>query len=85
LERLSALAEKGVLSQAEADDLKDAFNVVMLIRVRHHVEVISRGGEPDNYINPDSLSIIQRSMLKEAFKAIDRLQRMLELRYDIKS
>jgi signal-transduction protein with cAMP-binding, CBS, and nucleotidyltransferase domain len=29
------------------------------------------------------LSIIQRTMLKEAFKTIDRLQGLLELRYSV--
>jgi CBS domain-containing protein len=48
------------------------------------VNVINQGREPDNYVNPDELSIIQRTMLKEAFKTIDKLQRLLELRYDIK-
>ena len=79
LDRLSALVEKGVLPQGEADDLRDAFNVIMLVRIRHHVSVINRGGEPDNYVNPAELSIIQRTMLKEAFKAIDKLQQMLEI------
>ena len=38
----------------------------------------------DNYVNPAELSIIQRTMLKEAFKAIDRVQRLLKSRYEIK-
>jgi len=84
LDRLSALVEGGILSQGEADDLRDAFNVIMLVRIRHHVNVIARGREPDNYINPAEISIIQRTMLKEAFKAIDKLQRILKTRYDIK-
>jgi CBS domain-containing protein len=57
----------------------------MLVRVRRHVSILNAGGEPDNYVNPDELSIIQRTMLKEAFKTIDKLQRVLELRYDIKT
>jgi CBS domain-containing protein len=84
LDRLSALVERGVYSQGEADDLRDAFNVIMLVRIRHHVSVINRGGVPDNYVNPADLSIIQRTMLKEAFKTIDKMQRKLELRYEIK-
>ena len=84
LDRISSLVEKESLTPAEADDLRDAFNVIMLIRVRHHVNVLRQGGIPDNYVNPDELSIIQRTMLKEAFKTIDRLQGLLELRYDIK-
>jgi CBS domain-containing protein len=83
LDRVSGLVETGILSQAEADDLRDAFNVIMLARVRHHVNVINRGGEPDNYVNPEDLSIIQRTMLKETFKAIDKLQRMIGLRYNL--
>ena len=85
LDRISALVEKESLTPAEADDLRDAFNVIMLTRVRHHLTVLRQGGVPDNYINPDELSIIQRTMLKEAFKTIDRLQGLLELRYDIKA
>jgi CBS domain-containing protein len=84
LDRISALVDKEVLTQTEADDLKDAFNVIMLVRVRQHLSVLSQGGEPDNYVNPAELSIIQRTMLKEAFKAIDRLQKMLEIRYELK-
>ncbi len=85
LDRISALVEKGSLTSTEADDLRDAFNVIMLARVRHHVHVLSQGGVPDNHIDPEELSIIQRTMLKEAFKTIDRLQGLLELRYDIKA
>lgn len=84
LDRMSALVEKESLTPAEADNLRDAFNVIMLIRVRHHVNMVRQGGVPDNYVNPDELSIIQRTMLKEAFKTVDRLQGLLELRYDIK-
>ena len=83
-DRISALVEKESLTPADGDDLRDAFNVIMLIRVRHHVNVLRQGGVPDNYVNPDELSIIQRTMLKEAFKTIDKLQGLLELRYDIK-
>jgi CBS domain-containing protein len=84
LDRISALTEREVLAEAEASDLRDAFNVIMLVRVRHHVAAINQGREPDNYINPEELSIIQRTMLKEAFKAIDRLQKFLTVRYELK-
>lgn len=84
LDRISALAEKEVLTSAEAEDLRDAFNVIMLVRVRHHVNLIQQGSLPDNYIDPEALTIIQRTMLKEAFKSIDKLQRLLELRYRLR-
>jgi CBS domain-containing protein len=83
LDRISSLVDKESLTPAEADDLRDAFNVMMLVRVRHHIRLLSQGGVPDNYINPDELSIIQRTMLKEAFKTVDKLQGLLESRYGV--
>ena len=85
LNRLAGLVDNKVITEEEADDLKDAFNVIMLIRIRHQVNQINWGQEPDNYINPNELSIVQRTMLKEAFKAIDRLQKLLQLHYAINS
>ena len=85
MDRITELAETGLLPKEDADNLLDAFNVIMLLRVRHHVNLINKGKEPDNYINPDELSIIQRTMLREAFKTIDRLQDIIKERYNVKS
>ena len=82
-DRISMLLEKGVFSQEEAGVLKEAFNVLMLLRLRHHAKVINQGKKPDNFINPDELSLIQRTMLKEAFKAIDQLQDELETHFGL--
>ena len=38
-------SKKEILTHAEADDLRDAFNVIMLVRVRHHANVLSQGGD----------------------------------------
>ncbi|HXX35626.1 MAG TPA: putative nucleotidyltransferase substrate binding domain-containing protein [Thermodesulfobacteriota bacterium] len=83
LDRISILLEKGVFSQEEADGLKEAFNVLMLLRLRHHATAINQGKNPDNFINPAELSLIQRTMLKEAFKAIDQLQDELETHFGL--
>ncbi|MFH0975850.1 MAG: putative nucleotidyltransferase substrate binding domain-containing protein [Spirochaetota bacterium] len=83
IDRINGLTKAGVLSQKDSENLLDAFNVIMLLRVRHHVNQMNEGKEPDNYIKPDDLTIIQRNMLKEAFKTIDRLQELLRVRYNI--
>ena len=53
-------------------------------RIRHHVGALREEKVPDDYINPAELTSIQRTMLREAFKAIDRVQKGLALRYDIR-
>jgi CBS domain-containing protein len=83
LERIDGLIEKGVFSQNEGNDLREAFNLMMLVRVRHHLKQMNQGKPLDNYIQPSELSMIQRSMLKISFKTIERLQSQIEIRFGL--
>ena len=56
---------------------------MMLLRLRNHLDQMNQGKELDNYINPSGLSLIQRSVLKTAFKSIAQLQSRLEIRYGL--
>ena len=47
----------------------------MSLRVRHHVEQIEAGCEPDDHIDPATLSPLTRSYLKEAFRAVASVQK----------
>lgn len=83
LERIDGLVEKGVLPASDGDDLRDAFNLMMLLRIHHHVDLLNQGKEADNYIHPAKLSSIHRTMLKTSFNAIDRVQKMIEVRFGL--
>jgi CBS domain-containing protein len=83
LERIEALIEKGVFQQSEGNDLQEAFNLLLLLQLRNHLDQMNQGRELDNYVNPDELSLIQRSVLKTAFKSIEQLQSRIEIRYGI--
>ena len=83
LERIGVLCEKEVLTPGEGNDLREAFNLMMLLRLRNHLDQMNQGKELDNYINPSGLSLIQRSVLKTAFKSIAQLQSRLETRYGL--
>jgi CBS domain-containing protein len=74
-ERLRAAAAAGTLSAADAGTLADAFELVMGLRVQHHVEQIEAGSEPDDHIDPATLSPLTRSYLKEAFRAVASVQK----------
>jgi CBS domain-containing protein len=74
-ERLRAAAAAGTLTQADAGTLGDAFELVMGLRVQHHVEQIEAGVEPDDYIDPAGLSPLTRRYLKEAFRAVASVQK----------
>ncbi len=74
-ERLRAAAAAGTLSAADAATLADAFELIMGLRVAHHVEQIEAGAEPDDHIDPASLSPLTRRYVKEAFRAVASVQK----------
>lgn len=81
LERLRAAADASAISEGSADNLEDALEFIAILRARHQAGQIKRGFKPDNYINPDDLSKLERNHLKDAFSVISDLQETLEQRY----
>ena len=77
LERLRAAGDAGTLPAAEVHTLEDAFELFTELRMEHQVEQLRAGVEPDDYLNPDDLSALTRSYLKEAFRAVASVQRHL--------
>jgi CBS domain-containing protein len=73
--RLNASAEAGTLSADDAAVLRDAFDLVCELRMEHQVEQMRAGRAPDNLIDPRSLARLTRTSLKEAFRAVARVQR----------
>jgi CBS domain-containing protein len=74
LRRLELVRENHVLSQNVASDIKEAFSFIMLLRINHHLGQKEQNEEPSDYIDPKSLSKIQRRSLIEAFNVIRDLQ-----------
>ncbi len=64
-----------------AEDIKEAFNFIMLLRINHHITQKEKEIEPNNYINPRTLSKLQRKSLIEAFHVISDLQGELKVRF----
>ena len=83
LERIEELAARKVLSTSDAKDLQEAFNLMILMRLNHHLERMKKGEDLNDYIQPSDLSMIERYNLKMSFKAIERLQGQMEVRYGL--
>jgi CBS domain-containing protein len=46
----------------------------MTLRLAHHSRQRKMNQVPDNFIDPDDLSAIERNAVKEAFRVIEELQ-----------
>lgn len=73
IERLRELKDRHPVIKEYGDELEQAFEFLMLLRLRHQYEQIHSNVEPDNFINPDNLTSLERNTLKESFKLLSRI------------
>lgn len=83
LERMDELARKGIFDEKDANAWKDAYSLIQAIRMRSHQEMLERGEELTNLIDPDDLNPLDRRILRESFRQAQRLQQKLELAYQL--
>ncbi len=81
LERIEVLRDKHTIVEEYADDLEQAFEFIMLLRIHHQFAQISSEKAPDNFINPNRLSNLEKRSIKEAFHLISKIQDMIIERY----
>jgi CBS domain-containing protein len=82
LERLEAAARvAGCFTSAEVADLREAYETLFRLRLRHQLDQLAAGQTPDNLVDPATLSRSEQRALREAFRAIRRLQGRVEDRY----
>ncbi|MFA7468094.1 MAG: DUF294 nucleotidyltransferase-like domain-containing protein [Desulfotomaculaceae bacterium] len=74
--RLSELRKKGGLKSDEADFIETAYETLLMFRIRENLKKVNRGEKADNYINPSHLTRQEREILKDAFTAVARLQKL---------
>ena len=56
----------------------------MQLRIVNQLDQIEMQQEPNNYIEPQNLTAMERTTLKEAFEVIEKLQALLERRFALK-
>jgi CBS domain-containing protein len=84
MERLEAVADKGLFEPGFLSEVDDAYDFINFIRISHHLRSRSKGDFMNNHIDPARLNNIQRNWLKESFAIVSRLQEKLSIRYQTK-
>lgn len=81
-QRLKQAGQALRIPEEEIDSWVQAFHFIQLLRLRHQHEQERKGLAPDNFLNPDTLSVLDRRILKEAFRQARKLQARLTLDYE---
>ena len=84
IHRLRAAEGVGAIDAETREGLEEAFRFLWEIRLRHHVELMRAGNEPDDFVDPKVMGGVARQGLKEAFRIIARAQKELALAAGIK-
>jgi CBS domain-containing protein len=77
LARLRAAQAAGTIDAETRDALSEAFRILWGVRLRHQVQQVRVGEDPDDHVDPTTLGPLERRQLKEAFRAIVRAQKTL--------
>jgi CBS domain-containing protein len=75
--RLNAAEAAGTIPADDVAVLRDAFDLVTDLRMQHQVRQLREGRPPDNHIDPGDLTQLVRTYLKDAFRAVARVQKNL--------
>lgn len=77
-QRLSAISQHNILPKGRAQDLRDAYEVIAMTRIRHQAQALQQQQEPDNNVLPEQLSEFERKHLKAAFQVLANAQKYLK-------
>ncbi|MDX9698144.1 MAG: putative nucleotidyltransferase substrate binding domain-containing protein [Rhodocyclaceae bacterium] len=83
-DRIEALTEAGVLKARDARDLMAAFDCLVRLRLRGHVEALREGRQPSNYIRLEQLNLMQQGELRIALESVARFQAFIRHHFNLK-
>ncbi len=80
-DRLEDIIAANILPKGRGQDLRDALELISIVRIRHQALAAELGEQPDNNVAPENLSDFERNNLKDAFQILSHAQKFLKFRY----
>ncbi len=81
LQRLAAAQEKGLITKDTCDTLGEAYRFLLHLRLREQLRMIAEGQPPTNVVALSDLASIERSRLRDVFRAIEAWQERASYHY----
>ncbi len=80
-ERLDDIIKSKILPNGRGEDLRDALELISIVRIKYQASDLEHEIEPDNNIEPEALSDFERKNLKDAFQIVSDAQKFLRFKY----
>ena len=83
IKRINKLQELGVLENEMAKELIMSFNFLLNLKLKSNLAKLDKNLAIDNYINPNNLNKMEKELLKDSFKIINKLKKNLEFHFKL--
>jgi len=77
LDRLKLLVEQEVIPQSSCQEITDAYEFLMRLRLQQQAAVVISGQVPDNIINPRRLGQAEQTLVNQSFAQIAAIQKRI--------
>ena len=81
IDRIKELNNKGIIDKNFARELIESFDTLSAIRLQ--AMLASTGIDDSNYINPKNLTKIQRDLLKDSFKVVNKFKKFISFHFHL--
>ena len=83
LDRLRSAARLGVYTNSELQDIVDAYQFLMRLRLQHQLTLLEGGVPSDNWIEPARLARADAALLREALRTVEHVKATVRKRYGV--
>ena len=83
VKRIKILNNSKVIEDELSRELVEAFNFLLQLRLKFRLEKIDARIELDNYINPAKLSTLEKDLLKDSFKIVNKFKKFVTYHYKL--
>ena len=73
----------GVLENETANELIMAFNFLTNLNLKSNLDKLDKKQAIDNYVNPNNLNTMEKDLLKDSFKIVNKLKKKLEFHFKL--
>jgi CBS domain-containing protein len=81
--RIKELNNSGFLSKEDATDLMEALEIFNTLRLHSQLEQLAKGEKIDNYISVANMGKLERDLLKEALKTVNKFKKVVSYHFHL--
>lgn len=81
--RIKELNNAGFLSKEDATEMIEALEILNTLRLHSQLEQLAKGKQIDNYISLEKIGKMERDLLKEALKTVNKFKKVVSYHFHL--